>query len=83
VLRLLPGIPVSLRSTLFEPFTTLGKAGGTGLGLAIVRQIVEAHGGRVDCTSSEAGTRFSLLLPQRLPAQVMPEAADVGTLSSV
>jgi signal transduction histidine kinase/DNA-binding NarL/FixJ family response regulator len=78
-----PGIPVSLRSTLFEPFTTQGKAGGTGLGLAIVRQIAEAHGGSVTVTSSETGTCFSLLLPQRPPAQLTPEAADVGTLSSV
>ena len=59
-----PGIPASLVSTLFEPFTTYGKSGGTGLGLAIVRQAVEAHGGSVDFTTSEAGTQFVMLLPQ-------------------
>jgi signal transduction histidine kinase len=72
-----PGIPVSLRSTLFEPFITRGKPGGTGLGLAIVRQIAEAHGGSVDVTSSETGTRFTILLPQRLPAQDRNSVSDV------
>lgn len=71
-----PGIPVSLRSTLFEPFITRGKPGGTGLGLAIVRQIAEAHGGSVDVTSSETGTRFTILLPQRLPAQDRNSVSD-------
>ena len=60
-----PGIPASLQSTLFEPFTTYGKSGGTGLGLAIVRQAAEAHGGSVDLTSSQAGARFAILLPQQ------------------
>jgi signal transduction histidine kinase len=78
-----PGIPVSLRATLFEPFTTEGKPGGTGLGLAIVRQIAEAHGGSVDFTTDEKGTRFAILLPQPLAAPVIPEHAGVGIFSAV
>ncbi len=42
-----PGVPASIRSTLFEPFVTRDKPGGTGLGLAIVKKIVCEHGGRV------------------------------------
>jgi len=68
-----PGIPASLQSTLFEPFTTCGKSGGTGLGLAIVRQAAEAHGGSVDLATSQAGARFAILLPQQEP---MPELAE-------
>jgi signal transduction histidine kinase len=42
-----PGIPASIRRTLFDPFVTAGKANGTGLGLTLARRIAEEHGGSV------------------------------------
>ncbi len=54
---------------IFEPFYRADPArardtGGTGLGLAIVREVVRAHGGRVDVASRPgAGTTFSIYLP--------------------
>jgi signal transduction histidine kinase len=42
-----PGIPVSVRKTLFDPFVTAGKPNGTGLGLALAHRIAEQHGGTV------------------------------------
>ena len=59
-----PGIPKEVEGRLFQSFVTAGKKGGTGLGLAIVKKIAEEHGGRVELESSEAGARFTLVLPQ-------------------
>jgi signal transduction histidine kinase len=42
-----PGIPDSIRRTLFDPFVTAGKPNGTGLGLTLARRIAEEHGGSV------------------------------------
>ncbi|MBI2744329.1 MAG: two-component sensor histidine kinase, partial [Burkholderiales bacterium] len=33
---------------------------GTGLGLAITRAIVEAHGGKIEVSSDQGRTRFTL-----------------------
>ena len=59
------GIPVSIRSTLFDPFVSSGKSNGTGLGLAIVSKIVHDHGGVVTVErTSETGTVFLVKLPR-------------------
>jgi len=58
-----PGIPVSVRRTLFDPFVTAGKPGGTGLGLTHARQIAEEHGGSVCLVESNSErTVFTLSL---------------------
>jgi signal transduction histidine kinase len=62
-----PGIPKEIEGQLFQSFVTMGKAGGTGLGLAIVKKIVEEHRGNVSVTSSSAGARFEIRLPQVTP----------------
>ncbi len=61
-----PGIPEMLRSRLFEPFARGGGATpGLGLGLYIRREIVEAHGGRIDVmTARGEGTAFTVHLPR-------------------
>jgi signal transduction histidine kinase len=57
------GVPESVRASLFDPFFTTKKH-GTGLGLAITRQIVDAHGGRIECLPrAGGGTRFRIWLP--------------------
>lgn len=48
--------------TVFLPFVTY-KPGGTGLGLAITKQIIEAHGGRLEADSTpHQGTVLRILL---------------------
>jgi signal transduction histidine kinase len=61
-----PGIPEAVRRRLFEPFARApGAAPGLGLGLYISREIVEAHGGRIDMmTASGEGTAFTVHLPR-------------------
>ena len=69
-----PGIPPENLETVFERFYTARPRGtafgsNSGLGLSIVRQIVEAHGGRVQAgnrpgeAGEVAGARFEVALP--------------------
>jgi len=58
-----PGIPASVRRTLFDPFVTAEKPNGTGLGLTLARRIAEDHGGTVCLEESNPGrTVFTLSL---------------------
>jgi two-component system NtrC family sensor kinase len=59
------GMSSAVRRRIFEPFfTTKGREGGVGLGLTICRDIVEAHGGRIEAESiSECGSTLRVRLP--------------------
>jgi signal transduction histidine kinase len=64
-----PGIPASVRRTLFDPFVTAGKSNGTGLGLTLARRIAEEHGGNVCLAESNPGkTVFTLSLRKNRPS---------------
>lgn len=65
------GIPLKLRPQVFDTYFST-KADGLGMGLAIVRNIVVAHGGRLEfqCPAS-GGTVFSVHLPVRAPCAVL------------
>ena len=59
-----PGIPKDMASSLFQPYTTAGKAQGHGLGLAIVRNLVTANGGSISLDSDiGSGSSFVIKLP--------------------
>jgi signal transduction histidine kinase len=54
-----------LQKRLFRPFSTT-KTKGIGLGLYTCREIIEAHGGRLDVESKVGvGTRFRAVLPSK------------------
>lgn len=75
-----PGIPAEIRDKIFDPFFSTKPVGqGTGLGLAVARSIVEEHRGRIDFSSSERGTTFTLSFPpsQDAEPQQCPLAAAV------
>jgi signal transduction histidine kinase len=74
------GISTEDQRSLFEPFHRVGAAKhqipGVGLGLFVVREIVRAHGGRVEVTSvAGQGTTFRV----HLPAEMQPRpGAEAG-----
>ncbi len=57
------GIPPESLEKIFDPFFST-KSGGTGLGLAFTLQVVEEHGGTIQCRSEVGrGTTFAIRLP--------------------
>ncbi|MFL5312881.1 MAG: ATP-binding protein [Myxococcales bacterium] len=75
-----PPIPAAVLPFVFDPFRRGEEhcvRDSLGLGLYIVRQIVAAHGGRVDVRSDrEAGTTFVVHLPFAAPAVAARDLAS-------
>jgi two-component system nitrogen regulation sensor histidine kinase NtrY len=66
-----PGLPLSVKDRVFEPYVTYGqneKSLGQGLGLAIVKTIVNDHGGFIRVGDRQPrGTIFTIHLPRTRP----------------
>lgn len=70
------GVAIEDGEHIFEPFYT-GRKTGTGLGLAISREIVEAHGGRIDFENgAEGGAHFFIELPLMVGSEEQEHADD-------
>jgi len=72
-----PGVSPDVRAQIFEPFFTT-RAAGTGIGLPVARQMIEAHGGRLDFAKRselETGAEFVIALPLHRTAPVAPSPA--------
>ncbi len=64
-------IPSTHLPNLFDRFYRVDPSrqeGGTGLGLAIVKSIIDAHGGRIEVSSSGDSTQFRIILPDTASA---------------
>jgi signal transduction histidine kinase len=78
------GIPPDELLCVFDKFVQSSRtrtgAGGTGLGLAICREIVEAHGGRIEaCNNPAGGAEFTVTLPLgRLPEHELAMPQEEG-----
>ncbi len=64
-----PGIPEKDISLIWERFyrsdaSRTSKTGGSGLGLPIARQIIEAHGGKVQARNRNRGAEFVFIFPK-------------------
>lgn len=57
-----PGIPLALQDRIFYPMVT-GRAEGTGIGLPIAQNLVDRHGGLIECNSEPGHTLFTVWLP--------------------
>lgn len=79
-------IPSSLLPHVFEPFRrgthrdSAAARNGVGLGLYIVSNIVRQHGGTISVQSSEeAGTQFTVTLPQSAPSVIPQRRVGIGS----
>ena len=61
-----PGVPVTLREKIFQPWVKLGSTPGVGLGLAICKTAVDEMGGSIGCgdrVDGQAGARLWFRVP--------------------
>jgi len=62
-----PGIPDSLKNSVFEAYVTTkhtGPSPGMGLGLAICQKVTLEHSGTINVTSEPGKTVFTIVLPR-------------------
>jgi signal transduction histidine kinase len=57
----------AVAATLFEPFVT-SKQEGAGLGLAVAKEVIVAHGGRIEWNRENGMTRFRVAIPLAKPS---------------
>jgi signal transduction histidine kinase len=89
-----PGIPAAERGQIWEAFHRLERdansaVAGSGIGLALVRNLVVAHGGRVEVEDGvDGGSRFIVEIPctarqyERMQSAVAAGSAQYGGLEA-
>jgi len=56
------GVAPDLQDRIFFPMVS-GRPGGTGLGLPIAQELINQHGGLIECESEPGKTQFFVYLP--------------------
>jgi signal transduction histidine kinase len=75
-----PGMSVDRREEILQGEHCSGKAEGHGIGMQVVRDVVQSHGGRLDCFTGEgSGTTFIVLLPIRPKMAQQQAVLEEGT----
>ncbi len=76
-----PGIPMSERQTLFEPFGSASATAKSGLGLGLAKGLVERHRGTIAFQTEDGkGTTFFVTLPAEDTNVVAFEPRDQSRL---
>ncbi|HMG88195.1 MAG TPA: ATP-binding protein [Terracidiphilus sp.] len=69
-----PGVPESIRNSLFQPFVSEGKQKGSGLGLTLAHCVAAEHGGEVLLVTTGPGeTIFRMTIDRGIEQQTAPE----------
>jgi signal transduction histidine kinase len=77
-----PGVPESIRETMFLPFVSEGKESGVGLGLTLAQQIAQEHGGTIELRETVEGySVFTITLP-KAALHALGAAADRKALQT-
>jgi PAS domain S-box-containing protein len=76
-----PGVAAELASRIFDPFFTTKPAGvGTGIGLAICKDVVQAHGGKLELVNpGQPGTSFRITMPLSTDEKIFIEQKPQGS----
>lgn len=67
-----PGIALDLQERIFLPMVS-GSKGGMGLGLSIAQNLINQHGGLIECRSRPHKTQFIVFLPLELSDEKGPQ----------
>jgi signal transduction histidine kinase len=72
-----PGVPDSIRDSLFEPFVSKGKQKGSGLGLTLAHCVAAEHGGEVVLVTTGPGeTIFRMTIARGIAQQSATERTN-------
>jgi signal transduction histidine kinase len=74
-----PGVPESIRQTMFLPFVSEGKESGVGLGLTLAQQIAQEHGGKIEPKQSRDGHSIFIITLPKAALEVLGTSAGRKT----
>ncbi len=77
------GVPINIRSTLFDPFVSEGKQKGSGLGLTLTQCIAIEHGGNVILAESRPGETVFRMSISRGPESLFTQSSTHSTMGTL